>query len=538
MAVVDGPGTRVALLGASTTDRLKTWLQFFFHRRGQACQVYESDFARYEEEALFPPPALLELEPEAIYLHVPTPTLEPPVYREVESFLTQQAQRFQRIWAKLRANFPHALIVQANFAPLLTRAGGNQSALHPGNPTRLVERLNASLYEIEGLTLLDAHHIATTMGTNTYYQPSSYYASKIVESEAASMELAFALHTILEQHRTGGRRALILDLDNTLWGGEIGEGEVELGPDSPLGEAHQAFQSYVKTLQARGIVLAIASKNDPQNARRGLQHQHSRLQPEDFAAIEAHWEPKSTSVTRILQKLNLLAQACVFVDDNPVELAEVQAHHPDLITVDASDIESLPAQLDQALLFDPRSGTREDAERTRYYQADAQRQEARSDFATYGDFLDSLQMRASLAPLCDSNFARAHQLIAKTNQFNLNGIRLTEAELKAYQGQPGKLGLVIGLSDRFGDNGDVAVVLGTLQDRELVVDTWVMSCRVFGRTLEHAILSHLAASWTVRARAVATDKNSRSMEFFTSPQPSPHHIHLEGSLSCLAETKS
>ncbi len=283
---------------------------------------------------------------------------------------------------------------------------------------------------------------------------------------------------------------LALDLDNTLWGGvvaELGPNHIAVG-ETPEGEAYVAFQRYLKALSQRGVLLAVASKNNPADAREPfVTNPGVVLKLDDFAAFEAGWQTKGESLQRIAASLNLGLDSFVFFDDNPAEREYIRQALPQVAVVEVPDE---PAEYIRALeagrWFEALDLTDEDRQRTEQYRAEAQRREVQAVAPNLSDYLMSLGMVAQVAAVEEPDLPRVAQLLAKTNQFNLTTRRHSEAEIRRLLSNPGSVGLTVRLRDRFGDYGLIAVVLAEPADDPsiLAIDTWLMSCRVIGRGVE------------------------------------------------------
>ncbi len=350
-----------------------------------------------------------------------------------------------------------------------------------------VRELNLALRERlpGGAFFLDLELVSAQMGKETFYDARSGYWTKQPFSQDGLALLARHLWAGVKALTHGPRKVLVVDLDNTLWGGVVGElGAAEVILDGPEGAPYLAFQSYLKTLAERGVLLAIASKNDKELALEALDTNRLEvLRSKDFVAFQIHWEPKSESLKRIAQELNLGLDSLVFFDDNPRERGEVSQVLPEVAVVPASeDSVDYIDDLERGLYFEFVELTEEDRQRTRSYQAQAQRAQAAE---TVEDYLDYLEMKATIAPIDEESLARATQLVARTNQFNLTTRRHSRADLERMAAVPGSYAKTLQLSDRFGDLGIISVIVALPEGEELRIDTWLMSCRALQRTVEH-----------------------------------------------------
>lgn len=290
------------------------------------------------------------------------------------------------------------------------------------------------------------------------------------------------------------KKSLVLDLDNTLWGGVVGDDGVEnleLGPETSMGQVFAEFQNYVKHLKDIGVVLNIDSKNEEENALAGLNHPDGILKPEDFIVIKANWEPKDQNILKISNELNVLPDSLVFVDDNPAERDIVRLNGQGASVPEIGTPEQYIRVLDHNGYFEVTSLSEDDQKRNEMYRANAMRAQQQESFADYGQYLDSLDMHAVILPFESFYMARIAQLTNKSNQFNLTTRRYTQSEIEKAARDSSKITLYGKLTDKFGDNGVVSVVIGHVEGKTLHIDLWLMSCRVLKRDMEYAMMDEL-----------------------------------------------
>ncbi len=316
--------------------------------------------------------------------------------------------------------------------------------------------------------------------------------------------VAFGVASIIRAVEGRSKKCLVLDLDNTLWGGVVGDDGVDgirLGEGTPEGEAHLELQRYVRALQERGVILAICSKNDQESALTGLGHRESQLTAANFAASRINWQPKNVNLEEIAREINIGVDSLVLLDDNPSERELVATQLPTVAVPDVgSDVTRYIGVLDRAGYFEATTLSTEDALRQRYYEGNIQRVAAAAQIVSYQDFLASLDMEAEVGPFVPVYVPRIAQLTNKTNQFNLTTRRFTEAEVAAFSTDDNYVTLFGRLADKFGDNGLVTVLLGRIEDDILHMELWLMSCRVIKRDLEWAMFRELKRA--ARARSI------------------------------------
>jgi FkbH-like protein len=372
-----------------------------------------------------------------------------------------------------------------------------------------------------GSFLVDLESISAWHGRSHFYDERNYHWLKQPFSTEGLVALSRHLAAALRVLATGRKKVLALDLDNTLWGGVVGEGgphAIVIGSGSPEGESFLAFQKYLKRLKDTGVILAACSKNNEDDARAPFtQNDQMVLRLEDFASFHASWDTKPERLRRIAEELNLGLDSFVFFDDNPAERGFVRAELPQVTVIEApSDPAHFVRALQESLAFETTGLTTADTERTAQYQAEALRKEALTGATSPGAYLGSLQMRAEIQDIGPANLDRVVDLITKTNQFNLTTRRHSRAAVESILDTPRSVCFAISLADKFGSYGLISVLLAIPSDEQsLKIDTWLMSCRAMGRTVEHFALNHLAT------RAQRKGFTRVVGEFLPSPKNAP-----------------
>lgn len=321
------------------------------------------------------------------------------------------------------------------------------------------------------------------------------YLYKYALNIKAIPSLSFNVANIIKSVFGKNKKGFVLDLDNTLWGGVIGDEGMEhitLGSEEPGGQAYLEFQKYVKAHKQLGVLLNIDSKNDYENAIAGLCHPDSELKLEDFIEIKANWESKDKNFAQIAENLNVLPESLVFIDDNPAERHIVREQLVGVAVPEIGESHQYIQNIDRNGFFEVTVVSEDDERRSRMYQENAQRSRLKSSFADYGEYLQSLDMRAVIRPFEDIYIGRIAQLTNKSNQFNLTTRRYTQSELEEIMVDNRYMTLYGKLKDRFGDNGVVSVIIGHIIEKVCSIDLWLMSCRVLKRGLEFAMMDALA----------------------------------------------
>lgn len=527
-----GRVVRAAILGSYTTQPIREALAAVITAGGALPEIYEGGYGSLETETLDPDAGVFAFRPDVVLLAAGWPSVhtlpEPGASAEaVAALVDSTLDVWRQRWATLEAR-TGAQLIQHTFDLPPERPLGRLEARVPWSTTRFFGALNDALRAAEGgrLALLDVAALAHEVGQRAWFDPRFWHHSKHGFAPARVLEYTRALGGLWRALEGRTRKALVLDLDNTLWGGVIGDdglGGIKLGQGSAAGEAYVAFGRYVRRLRALGVVLAVNSKNDPAVARAALaDHPESPLRPEDFAAFVCNWSPKSENLRAIAAQLNLGLDALVFADDNPAECAQVRQALPEVTVIElAGDPAGFPRLIEEQCLFTPLSLTAEDLLRAESYRARAAfTQAAEGAPADLPAFLRGLEMVAEVGPAPADDLPRLAQLFGKTNQFNLTGETFDEATLAAMRASAAHVVLSGRLTDRHANHGIVTAAVAHVSGEALVLDNWVMSCRVFNRGLEAVVLARLqalalAAGCTrVEGCVVATPKNDYARRFF------------------------
>jgi FkbH-like protein len=470
---------------------------------GIDAELYVAPYGQVEQEVLGGGPRLAAFGPTHVLIAPTSADLGfPELAGDAQELLDAAVHRWRALWDAIRRDHGARVIQHAFVVPDETPLGHLALRL-PASRVSLVRELNSRLAHEAGneVLLVDCERLAARVGKRHWFDPRLWYRTRQPVAHEALPILARETAAVLAADVGLAARCLVLDLDNTLWGGIVGEDGVDgiaIG-EGPDGEAFAAFQDYVSALRSRGIVLAVASKNDPQAARQPFADRpEMRLKLDDFAVFVADWRRKPEQIAEIAETLGLGLDAIVFVDDNPAECAEVSAALPEVssICLDMPPSERVRA-LAGSVRFEISALSSEDEQRQRSYAARAGAAQLRAGAATLEDFWRSLEMRARVRALDDASLDRAAQLTQKTNQFNLTLRRHSREEIERLSGDGMTICRTLELEDRFASHGliGLAIVLPSDEDRETaLIDTLLLSCRVIGRTAEVHMLSHLSAA--------------------------------------------
>lgn len=522
---------KIAILGGSTTNEVADQLGLFLLNYGIEAEFYQSEYGQYWQDAMFGTPELDEFKPDVIYIHTnwrnvehfPT-TADTPA--QVDELLEAEYTRFETMWQALAQKFG-CPVIQNNFDRPNYRLMGNRDVWDVRGRTNFLSRLNQKFYAYafahEDFYINDLDYLASDYGLTAWGDAFFWHMYKYAMCLDAIPSLANSLANIIKSLYGRNKKALVLDLDNTLWGGVVGDDGVDgiaVGPEVPEGQVYAEFQSYCKALKSIGVVLAVDSKNDEENALAGLNHPDGVLRPDDFVAIKANWDPKDQNLKAIAAELNLGADSFVFADDNPAERAIVEAQVPGVAVPVLDGAENYIKTLDHGGYFEVTTLSGEDLKKTELYHANAQRRRAQAAFADYGAYLDSLEMTATIRGFEPLYIQRIAQLTNKSNQFNLTTLRCSEDDIRGMAENPAWLCLYGKLVDKFGDNGVVTVVAGQSEGETLHLRLWLMSCRVLKRGMEDAMMDAVVADAaarglkTIRGYYYPTAKNGMVKEFY------------------------
>ncbi len=499
------PPVRLAVLGSATLTHLLPAIRVAALRRGLHVTAWEGEFGQYLQTLSDPEAGLAAFRPTALLLaldahHLAAGADAAQDEAGAQAALEDVQARISQAWRLARAAFRGPILHQTCLPLHRPLLGANEHRL-PGAPATLIARLNAALRPMAdeaGVHLLALDTAAAQDGLQAWHNPTYWHLAKqeIVPGAAPAYGEKTAHLLAALAGRSG--KCLVLDLDNTLWGGVIGDdglAGIALGQGSANGEAYVAFQRHARALARRGIILAVCSKNDEANALEPFEkHPDMVLKREDIACFVANWDDKATNLRRIAQALNIGLDSLVFVDDNPMERDLVRQELPMVGVPEVTeDPESFSAALAAGGYFEALSVTDEDRERTALYAGNQARETLRGQATDLEGYLRGLEMRLVWRRFDAVGLPRIVQLINKSNQFNLTTKRYTDEDIRAVMEDPAAIGLQLRLLDRFGDNGVIAILIGRMQpDGGLEIDTWLMSCRVLGRQVEPTTLNLLA----------------------------------------------
>jgi FkbH-like protein len=494
---------RIAVLGGSTTNDIVSMMELFLLNQGIAPTFYQSEYARYWQDAMFPNPELEAFHPDLIFLHTSTRNLtEFPEDvtcspQQMEDALLRQYHHFAQMWERL-SDVYHCPIIQNNFEMPSYRLMGNRDASDIHGKIHFITRLNCKFYDYAqshpNFYINDLNYISACYGLDEWLDPTYWYLYKYAMCVPAIPDFAYNTVRIIKSIYGKNKKVLALDLDNTLWGGVIGDdGQegIEIGHETTMGQGYEEVQHYLKAQTQLGVLLTVCSKNEEENALLGLNHPSCLLHPDDFVAIKANWDSKDRNLIETAEQLNLLPESFVFVDDNPAERAIVSAQISGIAVPAFDCVESCIRVLDRSGYFEVTALSADDAKRSEMYKANAKRMQLQQSFGSYEEYLHSLEMEGTIVDFQPIYLQRIVQLTNKSNQFNLTTRRYQLGEMEQIAQSPSYIRLCGSLKDKFGDNGIVSIVIGEITGDTVQIDLWLMSCRVLKRDMEFAMLDEL-----------------------------------------------
>jgi FkbH-like protein len=526
---------KIGLLSSFSIEFIKQPLKVHSFINGIDAQIYLPGFAQFQQEVRNPDSNLYAFSPDVTILAVEGADWIPEIYRDYierldvgfNDVLSRFREELRSLIAAFRERSKATLLIH-NFVPPVWRHLGILDPQSSAGQGQLVEHANQTISEIcrsfSGVMTVDYAALVSRAGALRWYdERMSHYAKAPIAMDMLP-QLACEYLRFFRGLTGQTKKCLVLDLDNTLWGGVLGEegpAGIELGSVYP-GSAYLAFQREILNLRKRGILLAIASKNNSADVDEVFAtNRNMLLKKEHFAGMQIHWQSKSESLREIARQLNIGLEHIVFADDNPAECEEVNLALPMVHTL------RMPQQPEQFVrvlleegLFDGLTFSAEDQRRGEMYRQREEAEALRENSGSVEDFLRSLEMELTFAPVDKTSLARSAQLTQKTNQFNVTTLRFSETEVSERMNHPDWILATVNVRDRFGDNGVVGVMMAKFDAGSLALETFLLSCRVIGRNVETAMLAYLCEQSLRRGirmlqgRIVPTVKNTPARDLF------------------------
>lgn len=522
---------KVAILGDYTLDYLRSALRIGLLGIGFKPDIYIADYGTMTQEVIDPGSGLYNFNPEFVlifcgYRDVKIYPQANDSLSQVEMLANKEISVYQEKWSILSER-TNSTVIQNNFDVKIERAFGEIELKYPWSQSNYYRRLNMKLGETapSHVSIIDIDHMASCFGKDRWFDERFYYHSKNAFALDALWNYVQAVNSMIAATKGLAKKCLVLDLDNTLWGGVIGDDGLEnikFGIGSPEGEAYLDFVNYIKLLKQRGVLLSVCSKNEEDNAIIPfLELDEFPLTLKDISCFVANWDDKVTNLHLISDRLNIGLDSLVFVDDNPAERELVRQQCKEVTVLELPEDPALYRRaLDQGKFFEMISFSNEDKYRSESYVQNEHRRRVSTNFADIDEYLKSLKMTGSVDRFCERDLPRTVQLINKTNQFNLTTKRYSELEVIGIMNSENALTRTVRLKDCFGDNGLISVFIATINRYTLEIDTWVMSCRVFGRTVEYFLFDEIRriakekGIQEIVGTYIPTKKNGLVQDFF------------------------
>jgi len=526
---------KLAILRSFTVEPIVPLLRAEAFAYGIDLEVHVGDFNTYVQDMLDSQSSLYRFAPDAVVLAVRSDQAAPELWRDFADLAPEAAQQaaervvrgYEQWIGAFRKHSQAALIIHSLERPSSPSLGVLDDQSEAGQ-SGLIRRINRELRRIaagfHGVYVLDYDALVTRHGSEHWHDERKWLMARLPIAAGHLLHMAREWMRFIVPLSGRTSKVLVVDLDNTLWGGVIGEdgmSGIEVGAEYP-GAAYQALHRALLDLSRKGILLAVCSKNNLDDAMEALEkHPGMLVRANHFAALRINWTDKAQNLREIAQELNVGIDALAFLDDNPFEREQVRAALPEVTVI---DLPKNPLEYASALrncaALERLTLSSEDQQRTEMYAAQKQRAGVEQNFQSKEDFFRFLEQEAELEPVSDLTLARVAQLTQKTNQFNLTTRRYTEPQLAEMAKQPEWHIFSIKVRDRFGDHGLVGVAIAHDEGEQCEVDTFLLSCRVIGRTVETALLAHLAERAAQRGRKrlmgwfLPTKKNAPARDFY------------------------
>ncbi len=524
------PEAKIALLGDSSTQQLAPILKAALHQRGIFGDVYEADYNVIDQEIFDAASSLYAFSPTYVVLQISLQQLREQYYHEerkgaatAEKALAQTRQRWSVLGQRLSCR-----VIQFLYERPAERPFGHYTGRVSDSLAAAVDALNAGLTnaakEFPNVFLVDIDHLASRVGKAQWRDEKLWFHAKMFCRPDCLPEVGVAIAAIVAAGEGRAKKCVVVDLDNTLWGGivaEDGMDGIELG-DHGAGEAFVLFQHFLLSLKERGLILAVCSKNERDVALDVIRrHPNMILREADFSAMAINWNNKSDNLRQIASSLNIGVDSLIFVDDSPFERHQVQAALPEVLVPEMPED---PAQFvpffNSLNMFETLSFSAEDRGRAELYLQQAARDQEKAQFSDISDYLRSLQMKIAMRPFDSFTMPRVVQLLQRSNQFNLTTKRYNEKDCEGFLSDPAWQTLAVSLNDKYGDSGLISVIILHREAKTLKIDTWLMSCRVLQRGVEQFCMNAVveiardSGSQEISGTYIPTEKNAMVRDFF------------------------
>jgi FkbH-like protein len=542
---------KLAILRSFTVEPIVPLLRAEAFGYGVDLDVHVGDFNTYVQDLLDGQSSLYRFAPNAVVLAVRADQAAPELWRDFADLSPEAAQQaaecvvrgYEQWINAFRKHSQAALIIHSLERPSFPSLGALDDQSESGQ-AGLIRQINRELRRVavtfHGVYILDYDALVARHGSEQWHDERRWLTTRLPIAAGHLIDMAREWMRFVVPLSGRTAKVLVVDLDNTLWGGVIGEdgmAGIKVGGEYP-GAAYQALQRTLLDFSRKGILLAMCSKNNFDDAMEAIEkHPGMLMRAKHFAAMRINWMDKSQNLREIAEELNVGVDALAFLDDNPFEREQVRAALPEVTVIHLpKDPLEYASAVRNCAVFERLTLSSEDQQRTEMYAAQKRRAGAEQNFQSKEDFFRYLEQEAELDPVSELTLARVAQLTQKTNQFNLTTRRYTEPQIAAMAKQPEWHIFSIKVRDRFGDHGLVGVAISHDEGEQCEVDTFLLSCRVIGRTVETALLAHLAESAAQRGRKrlvgwfLPTKKNAPARDFYAQHGFERQEANATGSL--------
>lgn len=495
---------KIAFIGSASLQLITSVTRAMLTKYGVCADVYEGEYNGIIMDVYDENSDMYAFKPEYIVIIPDFHDIEnemPSVISsvtEVSDVVNNIVNRYNDMYDAIHKKLPGTQVIMCNIVEPYYDSLGNLAVNYISSQKMIYKQVNIRLVESRPkyVSIVDVEGLAAYVGKGNWFDESSYFLNK---SGFALQYIGYFCDLIARQFRAymgNPRKCIVLDLDNTLWGGVVGDQGylgITIDPNDAEGEAYQAFQRYLLQLKDRGILLAVCSKNDEDNAREPFEkNPHMLLKLEDISAFVANWNDKASNIRLIANELNIGVDSFVFFDDNPTERELVREFLPEVMVIDVPEDPALYVRaLDQSYAFEWSQITKEDINRSQTYSENRNRNKLMEACVNYDDYLEKLQMHILFEKLSDENVERFVQLTNKSNQFNLRTQRYSEAEIESMRNSNEYELYTVSLSDKFTNYGIVACIVINIVKDTYIIENWVMSCRVLKKTVEHYTIQRI-----------------------------------------------
>lgn len=530
---INEEGTRIAVLGSCAIQYFVKIFRYYMAKEGINCKIYEGEYDGINMDVFDSSSALYQFHPEYIIILPYYTDIKdfPPLLADNETInqcLGNETQYYNNIWNQL-STIENVHILQANFVIPPIRILGNLEYSEDYSKNSFFKKLNEMIVNVKpaNVTIVDLNSLSENVGKYNWFDYSSYFLNKAAVRLDYMPEYVMSFVRQIKALKGYTKKCLVLDLDNTLWGGVVGDEGwqgIQLDPNNAVGEAYRFFQSYCLSLRMRGVILAVCSKNDDSIAKEPFEKNDNMiLQLNDISCFVANWENKADNLRKIAHELNIGIDSLVFFDDNPAEREIIRQFLPEVQVINVPDDPALYVlQMEKEQPFDWIQITKEDLKRADSYRGNKQRMQLQESFVDYNEYLQALDMHGGVTVVTQGEVARFAQLINKSNQFNLRTIRYSESDIQSMIKAKNICCLYGKLSDRYSNYGIISCVILRKEEDTCFIDTWVMSCRVLKRGVENMMFEQILKTAVdmkcnlIKGEYIKTKKNQMVENFYDS----------------------